>query len=428
MAVNPVTVPAGSRVVVVVSTGALDADALQAIETDDLTMPDVLGMSQGAALEAVSRIRLRPRVIYDYHETLRKGSVMAQHPASGTRVSPDLESLLLVSSGPSINERVPVNLPNVVGMSESDAAARLRAAGLSPQFVHEKSATVPAGLVSAQIPDEASLAVRPKSRGWIAWLLIALLVIVLAVFGIPYLSRSFRSQTPADQGVTQVKVPDVVGKQLDDATTAIQDAGLKVGTIVYVEATSGKKSGTVTASTPAAGQSVAADSPVILEVVGNAPADQPDNGTKVIEETATVPDVSGLTEKAARKALDAAGFKVSTIDSPSETVKSGMVITQSPAAGAAVSPKSTVVIVLSSGAPADPTTVDVPEVVGLPVADATQTLQNLGLVVKLTPDGAAGNVTEQVPAQGSTVPKGSVVILTVAGDDTNTPPSTDTQQ
>ena len=177
------TIPSGSRIVVVVSTGPLDDEARAKMESDNIHMLDVMGKSQGVALEELAEIGIKPRVIYDYNDHILKGAVMDQHPTPHVLTSPQLESLLLVSSGPSINERVEVNLPDVVGMEAEEAAEKLRDAGLSPQIVHYKSSSVQKGKVSAQIPDTASLVATPEVKSKVAWVFIGIIIVALLALG-----------------------------------------------------------------------------------------------------------------------------------------------------------------------------------------------------------------------------------------------------
>ena len=64
-----------------------------------------------------------------------------------------------------------------------------------------------------------------------------------------------------------------------------------------------------------------------------------------------VPNVVGLSQAAAETAITGAGLTVGTVTNQnSDTVPSGDVISQSPAAGASVAPGSAVALVVSSGA------------------------------------------------------------------------------
>jgi serine/threonine-protein kinase len=410
MSPTEVTVPASSRVVVVISSGILDDEAQENIARAGADMPYVLGKSQGAALELISHIGLHPRVIYDYSETVRKGSVMAQHPAAGTQVSPDLESLLLISSGPALHERVPVPLPSVLGLSEAEASARLRQAGLTAQFVHKKSTKVPEGLVSAQIPDRDSLVARTKTKGWFIWLVIALIVVLLGIIGWRWLSENKANN--AIEQTQQVTVPKLLGLNFDEAIQKLTAVGLKQGLVTEVKDEEGAAPGEVLRTTPEAGQKVAVGSSIALEVVRIKNGEEGQVISPPTADTA-VPKLEGLSEKKARAALKAARLNVSAVNSPSTEVKEGVVITQSPAAGRPVARDTTVVIVLSSGTPNYETTVVVPEVLNLPLADATAKLTGLGLVVKISPENASGSVAKQMPGAGSTVPANSVILLEV---------------
>jgi len=92
-----------------------------------------------------------------------------------------------------------------------------------------------------------------------------------------------------------------------------------------------------------------------------------------------------------------------------------LVFLQSPLADTSISANAVVVVVLSSGEPADSTKITLPDVVNKPVAEATQLLQDLGVVVALATIGedATGPVETQVPAAGKKVFKGGVVILRI---------------
>ncbi|MCX8007792.1 MAG: PBP1A family penicillin-binding protein [Coriobacteriia bacterium] len=77
-----------------------------------------------------------------------------------------------------------------------------------------------------------------------------------------------------------------------------------------------------------------------------------------------VPSVVGMTESAAKKALEDAKFVVKIAYAYSSTVPSGTVISQSPAAGSKLAPGETVTIVVSKGP--DPSAPPPPEPTGTP--------------------------------------------------------------
>lgn len=454
---NDVSIAVGSRVIIVASSGpeppSLAARAM---------VPDVTGMKQGKALPAIQAKGLQARVINDYSDTFVSGKVMGQLPMAGSSRPPGSEVNLLVSSGASAQIKPRVALPDVVGMQEADAVTRLKAAQLSPQVVSEPSATVPAGVVMAQLPDAAWLAANPvKKNNWLAWIGVAAVVLVLAILAVLFL------------GGNKVEVPDVVGMTQEEATAEIEDAGLAVGEVKLQPSDEAPKD-EVLSQSPAPGEEVREDTRVDLvvsageelvevpDVVGltqteairtlqaeglvaspkTEPTDKEDPGTviaqspeagievapgEVIEitvaaeptiETVEVPDVVGITETDATASIEDAGLKAQIVNTPSAEVAKGVVISQLPQAGSITLPGSSVAIVVSSGAPEQPATVQVPSVVGDELADAEETLAELGLVVQaITTPGTAensGDVLAQVPAAGAMVPEGSTVALLYA--------------
>ncbi len=128
-----------------------------------------------------------------------------------------------------------------------------------------------------------------------------------------------------------------------------------------------------------------------------------------------VPALDGLTEQAARAAIEEAGLTVGEVTSAaSEAADLDLVIDQSPAPLDSVEEETGVDFVLGSG----PDVVAIPPVIGLTEAQATQTLENAGFQVlasvpapSLAPEGVVIAVT---PNQGVEVAPGSAVTLTIS--------------
>ena len=200
----------------------------------------------------------------------------------------------------------------------------------------------------------------------------------------------------------QVAVPSVVGQTQAAATTAIQGAGLSVGTVTR-QASSTVASGTVISESPVAGTQVNPGSAVNL-VVSSGPAQ------------VAVPNVVGDTQAAATTAITGAGLVLGTVtNQASSTVAAGSVISESPAAGTQVNPGSAVNLVVSSG----PGTVAVPNVVGDTQAAATTAITGAGLVVgtvttQASSTVASGSVISESPTAGTQVSPGSAVNLVVS--------------
>ncbi len=355
-------------------------------------MPELVGVPQGRALTLIQEAGLSSQVFNDYSDVHKRGDVIGQLPAGGGGVASGAESVLLVSSGSSgtpLREQV---LPEVVGKPEAEAVSALQSAGFSPQLVRQPSDTVPAGVVSAQLPSRASLAVAPtkKSMPWWLWALVAFALV--AVGAVAYFAMS---------GETTV-VPDVIGLTQEGAVTSLEAAGL-VAEVIAVELAEGGEIGAVLKQDPAAGAEVNRGSVVKLEVPST---------EKLVE----VPDVRGENQADATRALEDAGFKVAVTRRESNSVDTGLVIEQAPAGGQGATAQSTVEIVISSG-PAQEL-VKVPDVEGLASADAQTALTDLGLKVVIAQNPstqvAAGIVISQLPAVGDTVAPGTSVGIVVS--------------
>ncbi len=134
----------------------------------------------------------------------------------------------------------------------------------------------------------------------------------------------------------QVAVPNVVGDTQAAATTAITGAGLVVGTITMA-ASNSVPSGDVISESPSASTQVNPGSQVNL-VISSGPLQ------------VSAPNVVGLTQAAATTAITGAGLALGTVTTQfSSSVASGLVISQSPAAGTTVNSGTDVNIVVSIG-------------------------------------------------------------------------------
>jgi len=204
MATADVMLPTGSRVVLVVSTGPDDS------ERPAVMMPQVLGLAQGNALQAVQEAGLRSRTKYDYSTATRKGAVGTQYPDAGTKLPQGADVLVLVSSGDPVNERPPKVLPQVAGLCLDEARAAIKAAGFLPDVLEMPSSEVPVDIVIAQTPNETAAAYQPKKSSLWLWVLIAALVIVIAVVGFLVAEQKGRAakENTTSQVIEQV-IPSV---------------------------------------------------------------------------------------------------------------------------------------------------------------------------------------------------------------------------
>jgi eukaryotic-like serine/threonine-protein kinase len=149
------------------------------------------------------------------------------------------------------------------------------------------------------------------------------------------------------KGAERVEVPDVSGQTEEDARSAIQGAGLRVGKVTEEE--SEEEPGTVLGQSPAAGKRVAKDSAVDLTVA---------KGVQI-------PDVVDETEDDATQMLEDAGFEVRVRQRTVTTNDDvGIVLEQRPPEGEERAKGSTVTIIVGELATSTPT----------PTATATPTV------------------------------------------------------
>ena len=125
-------------------------------------------------------------------------------------------------------------------------------------------------------------------------------------------------------------------------------------------------------------------------------------------------DLPGRTEAAARDVLRQIGLAGApgTTMANSATVPAGLVITTKPAPGDTVAIGTTVEIVVSTGK------VAMPELRGLPQAEAEAALKNLGLSIAVreveNSEVEAGKVTEQSDPVNALVEQGKTISVIVA--------------
>ncbi len=213
-------------------------------------------------------------------------------------------------------------------------------------------------------------------------------------------------------GSERIPVPLVIGMTLEEATETIEDAGLTVGTVDRrPDATF--ELDTVIASSPVAGVEIGPTIPVNLIV---------SDGPEIID----LPDVTEMSERDATATLTDLGLRVIVNEENSNSVPEGQVIRSEPPAGTEVQSGDTILIVVSLGPPP----VSVPDLTNMTQQQATNTLANLNLQIRVSntrqpvADPAQdGRVVDQIPDPGTTVDQGETVTVTLGQ---YTPPPTTT--
>lgn len=101
-------------------------------------IPNIAGMSVDVAKETLADIGLNVGdVQQQYSDSVPSGEIIGTNPTAGTELTPGTNVNIIVSQGPEVKM---VSIPNVTGLSVSDATAKLQAAGLKINAVKGNAA------------------------------------------------------------------------------------------------------------------------------------------------------------------------------------------------------------------------------------------------------------------------------------------------
>ncbi len=322
-------------------------------------------------------------------------------------------------------------------------------------------------------PDEVYRRVQatPRQPSQIPFAVTSVVLAAFVVVGVWYLLSNLRPDGPIAPSTTEVvdlEVPDVVGQGRDNALQALQEAGFRVR---LVQETSDLPSDTVIRTNPAAGataepdqfvEMVVSEGPLrilIPNVVGStrerARAQLTGQGFAVevlttrhdtvgaglvveqIPEGASsaprgsivqlmvsagpepieMPVVIGLSRDRAEGMLAGLGLEVVADTTSDELIGEGLVISQDPIAGSDLNPGWTVQIVVSTG-PED-VELELPDVAGVPVAEAISILQQSGFEVSVTQEShpllEAGITIRTDPPTGRLMEGSQVTVVESTG-------------
>jgi serine/threonine-protein kinase len=228
---------------------------------------------------------LEPKIENVRSDDVPADRVTTQKPQPGEKAKEGSTVTIIVSSGPG-----DATIPFVRGSPRSQAEKKMKAAGFKVDVRQEYSDSVGKNHVIDTSPPEGSR----LQRGSVVTLVVS-------------------------RGPQKLAVPDVVGRNRDDAQRALQAAGLQVTFTDREDAT--KDPGTVLEMSPAAGTQVPKGSTVNLIV-----AKQP--------KQVAVPDVTTNAVNDAVNALEQAGFGVRQKEKKTTNPdEDGIVLAQNPSGG-----------------------------------------------------------------------------------------------
>ncbi|HEX4838780.1 MAG TPA: PASTA domain-containing protein, partial [Solirubrobacteraceae bacterium] len=250
-----------------------------------VTVPDVTGETQSAAVNALKQRGLAPAASLTANARVASGLVIGTTPPHGTIVKKGSRVSVFVSSGPGV-----LGLPNVNAKKSDEALKILREKGFQPTVQSQSSDTVAKGLVISTDP-AAGIEVQVGSP--------------VTVF--------------VSSGPQEVSVPDVTNESQANATATLAAAGLKV--TASKREVAEPAAGTVISQSPSAGSRLKVGGEVTIVVA------------QALKQVA-VPSVIGQSEAQAAAALVGAGFASHTVArTVTDPSKVGVVVQQSPEAG-----------------------------------------------------------------------------------------------
>lgn len=229
---------------------------------------------------------------------------------------------------------------------------------------------------------------RPR-RGLLA-LVVAVLVLLGTGTGVWYINSG-----------QFTKVPPILAKTEAEAKSRLRQAGLQVKQVKHAYSDTVER-GTVISTDPATGTRIRSNDAVTLTL-----SDGP--------ETVAVPNLSGYPLAKAQAELKKDGLVAGMVTNAfSDDVQKGSVISTDPGAGTKRHGGSAIALTVSKGS-----AVDVPDVTGDSVDDATSELQQAGLQVQIsstqvTSEFDAGQVAQQSPGGDTQAAEGDTVTLTIS--------------
>lgn len=326
---HPIAVAVGMAALVlvlfvgIVAFGSSFARNDTSAEVVQVVVPRMAGRTLSEAQGELEQQGLIVDVVYDTNEVVPVDVVVGQDPIAGSRIEVGEQVQLRVSDGPA-----GIDVPDMSGLQGGEAVKLLQAVGLLATLENTFDEAIRPGEVVGSDPAVGTRA-PPGST------------VIVKV-----------SQGPAPR-----TVPTIVGKSVGESIVEIARSDLTVGDITE-QFSADQQPGTVVSSDPAGGAQAPRDQPVSLVITtGNL--------------STAVPDLVGLTRASAATVAKKLGLTttVTTQSLIDGDTRVGLVISQTPVAGAPIASGASVT--LTVGAPTPPPTTTTTTVPGVPGATTT---------------------------------------------------------
>lgn len=343
------------------------------VKSELITMPNFIGMNAAFCSETADNLGLKYTVTQEYSRSVEKDCVIRQSLAPYTEVRADTPLELTVSLGrdPDVMiEDHETTVESHIGQTYEQFLSEAEKSGTPVKIakrVHDSSK--PEGTIVNQYPpadtvqntaDGVSVEVTTANEDVIVPNVILLnrnkAESVLAIYG---LTAAFQedytdcavgliavqqpdagSHTKAGTQVTLTvskgkklrTVPELVGKQYADAVSLLTENSLSPR--IEYAADSAKPEGEILAQSIAAGTEVSQGTAVLLTV----------NSGGTLGE---IPDVIGMKAEDAKKAIEAAGFRMAVYVSDDYKCEEGIVIAQTPSKGVHAEKEKLITVLLT---------------------------------------------------------------------------------
>jgi len=277
-------------------------------QAEQVTVPNVVGKPVDQAKAELEQLEFEVITTAEASEQ-PPNQVITQDPPATTKADKGSKVTLTVSSGPE-----PVEVPNVVGQSQTDASRALTELGFLVNAVPVEDADADEGTVVSQDP--------PAGQ---------------------QIAKGSQVTINVSSGSGLIPVTDVTNQSENTARSNLQRAGF-TNVQSRQEASDEIAAGNVIRTDPAAGTQIRAGDPIALIV---------SSGAQQVQ----VPQVQGLTEQNARTALQNAGLEANVQSQPVQNEnQDGIVVQSSPSSGTSVPQGSTVTLFVGKFQGGPPTT------------------------------------------------------------------------
>lgn len=269
-------------------------------------VPSLVGLTEERALERLKTRGLRLNITSrSEHDIVPTGRVISQNPEAGSSLKEDSEVDVVISTG-----KPQINVPDVVGMTEVEAARALLEIGLDIGEVERKHSTEEEGSIIEQDPDPGT-----------------------------EVAKKTKVNIIVSSGVATTPIPDVIGDSEQEAISALATKNLKM--IKQTEYSETVGTGEVIRTIPSPGTLVEEGSSVTVVM---------SLGIQLFQ----VPDVVGLTSEEAKTKIEAAGFVLESVPFETDDEASwGKITEQSPVGGSMIEKGRTVTVQVGQAPIAD---------------------------------------------------------------------------